>query len=119
MPLVFVRLVDRVLDLLGGPAAQLLALTQVFDLAHARLRINLVRDRPASGGGNLLGYRRVGHSLGGVDDLVVALPAGFRAEHIPGGGPDNVLVHGGQGTAEKWGGVVALGRPDNRCCTKL
>ena len=39
--------------------------------------------------------RRVGDSLRGVDDLVVALPVGFRAEHIPGGGPDNVLVHGG------------------------
>ena len=95
MPLVFVRLVDRVLDLLGGLAAQLLTLAQVFDLAHAWLRINLVRDRPASRRGDLLGYRRVGHSLGGVDDLVVALSAGFRAEHIPGGGPDNELVHGG------------------------
>ena len=94
MLLVLVRLVDRVLDLLVR-AAELLALAQVFDLAHARLRINLVRDRPASGGGDLLGHRRVSDSLRGVDDLVVALPAGFRAEHIPGGGPDNVLVHGG------------------------
>ena len=119
MPLVFVRLVDRVLDLLGGPAAQLLTLAQVLHLAHARLRVNLVRDRPASGGGNLLGYRRVGHSLGGVDDLVVTLSAGFRAEHIPGGGPDNELVHGSQGTAEKWGRSVALEPPDERCCTKL
>ena len=112
MPLVFVRLVDRVLDLLGGLAAQLLTLAQVFDLAHAWLRINLVRDSPASGGGDLLGHRRVSDSLRGVDDLVVALPAGFRAEHIPGGGPDNVLVHGSQGTAENWGRLVALGLPD-------
>ena len=119
MPLVLVRLVDRVLDLLGGLAAQLLALAQVFDLAHARLRINLVRDRSASRGRDLLGHRRVSDSLRGVDDLVVALPAGFRAEHIPGGGPDNVLVHGGQGTAEKWGGELALGPPDYLCCTKL
>ena len=93
MLLVLVRLVDRVLDLLVR-AAELLALAQVFDLAHARLRINLVRDRSASGGRDLLGHRRVSDSLRGVDDLVVALPAGFRAEHIPGGGPDNVLVHG-------------------------
>ena len=119
MPLVFVRLVDRVLDLLVGLAAELLAFAQVLHLAHAWLRINFVRDGPASGGGDLLGHRRVGHSLGGVDDLVVALPAGFRAEHIPGGGPDNELVHGSQGTAEKWGRSVALEPPDERCCTKL
>ena len=93
MLLVLVRLVDRVLDLLVR-AAELLALAQVFDLAHARLRINLVRDSPASRSGDLLRHWRVGHSLRGVNDLVVALPAGFRAEHIPGGGPDNVLVHG-------------------------
>lgn len=112
MPLVLIRLVDRVLDLLSRTATKLVALALVFHLAHARLRIDLVRDRPASGGGYLLGYRRVSYSLRGVDDLVVALPAGFRAEHIPGGGPDNVLVHGGKGTAENWGGFVALGLPD-------
>ena len=95
MPLVLVRLVDRVLNLLVRTTTELLALAEVLDLTHARLRINLVRDRPASRRGDLLGHRRVSHSLGGVDDLVVALPAGFRAEHIPGGGPDNVLVHGG------------------------
>ena len=94
MLLVLVRLVDHVLDLLVR-AAELLALAQVLHLAHARLRINLVSDRPASGGGDLLGHRRVGDSLCGVDDLVVALPAGFRAEHVPSGGSDDVLVHGG------------------------
>ncbi len=57
MLLVLVRLVDRVLDLLVRTAAELLALAQVVDLAHARLRINLVRDRPASGGGDLFGHR--------------------------------------------------------------
>ena len=67
----------------------------------------------------MFGHRRVGDSLCGVDDLVVALPAGFRAEHVPGGGSDDVLVHGGQGTAEKWGGELALGPPDYLCCIKL
>ena len=103
-----VRFVDRVLDLLVGLVAQL-ALTQILHLAHAWLWIDLVCDCATSGGGDLLGHRRVSDSLRGVDDLVVALPAGFRAEHVPGGGPDNVLVHGGQRTAERWGGLAALG----------
>ena len=50
-------IVDRVLDLVGGLAAQLPALAQVPDLAHARLRVDLVGDRPAGRRGHLLGHR--------------------------------------------------------------
>lgn len=74
------------------------AAAQILDFPHPGVWIELVCDRLARGGDHLFGDGGVDGRLSCVDDLVVALTSGFRAEYVPGGCSDNELNHGGHRT---------------------